>query len=200
MTAPRPSTRVKARTEDAALVRGRHLYLRHLHPADEREWIDLRQQSRAHLMPWDPLPPPGQDLYGQTGFQRHLATSNTELNQRHLVVRRADEVIIGMVNLSQICRGPFDNAIMGYWIGLPHIRLGYGVEAVKLCLRRAFAELSLHRVEANIMPRNAASLALVRRVGFRFEGISPRYLQIAGTWEDHTRWAITREDFSSPRA
>ncbi|MEZ6318200.1 MAG: GNAT family protein [Phycisphaerales bacterium] len=196
MSARRP----KACTESAALVRGRRLYLRYLHPADEREWIDLRLQSREHLTPWDPVPPPGQDLYGATGFQRHLETSDTELNQRHLVVRRADEAIVGMVNLSQICRGPFDNAIMGYWIGFPHITRGFGVEGVTLCLRRAFGELGLHRVEANIMPSNAASLALVRRVGFRFEGISPRYLQIAGQWEDHTRWAITREDFKRPRA
>lgn len=195
MSARRP----RARTEAAALVRGRRLYLRHLHPADEREWVELRQGSRAHLGPWDPLPPPGQDLYGPTGFRRHLDTSDTEHNQRHLVVRRSDEAIVGMVNLSQICRGPFDNAIMGYWIGLPHVRRGYGVEGVKLCLRRAFGELGLHRVEANIMPSNTASLALVRRVGFRFEGVSPRYLQIAGRWEDHVRWAITREDARAHR-
>lgn len=192
--------RGRERTERAALVLGPRVYLRHLHPGDEAEWIALRRVSRAHLEPWDPLPPPGQDLYGPTGFARYLATTDTDQTQRHAIVRRDDEAIVGMANLSQIARGAFDNAVLGYWIGLPFARQGYAREGVGLCLRRAFGELGLHRVEANIMPRNAASLALARRLGFREEGLSPRYLQIAGVWEDHTRWAITVEDTRAARS
>jgi ribosomal-protein-alanine N-acetyltransferase len=65
---------------------------------------------------------------------------------------------------------------------------------LELVLGRAFGELELHRLEANIQPKNRRSIELVRRAGFRCEGLSPRYLKIAGRWRDHERWAITVED------
>jgi ribosomal-protein-alanine N-acetyltransferase len=67
-------------------------------------------------------------------------------------------------------------------------------EGLRLALRRAFGQLGLHRVEANIQPGNTALRALVRRLGFRREGFSRRYLKIAGRWRDHERWALLRED------
>ncbi len=67
-----------------------------------------------------------------------------------------------------------------------------GVRAV---ISRAFGELRLHRLEANIQPDNEASRRLVQRLGFRLEGFSPRYLKIAGKWRDHERWALTLEQW-----
>jgi len=64
-------------------------------------------------------------------------------------------------------------------------------EGVALVLRYAFAELRLHRLDAQIQPGNHASLKLIRRLGFRFEGVSPDLLFIDGAWRDHERWALT---------
>jgi [ribosomal protein S5]-alanine N-acetyltransferase len=61
-------------------------------------------------------------------------------------------------------------------------------------LRYAFEELGLHRVQANVQPENEASIALVRRAGFRREGFSPRYLFIRGQWRDHEQWVMLAED------
>jgi len=67
-------------------------------------------------------------------------------------------------------------------------------EALVAVLRLAFGPLRLHRVEANIQPRNRASIDLVRSLGFRREGYSRRYLKIGGRWRDHERWALLVED------
>jgi [ribosomal protein S5]-alanine N-acetyltransferase len=88
---------------------------------------------------------------------------------------------------------------LGYWVGAPFEGQGYMREGLALALRRAFGALKLHRVEANIQPENARSIALVKRAGFRREGYSERYLKIAGRWRDHERWAMTVEDYRMRR-
>ncbi|MGP1347912.1 MAG: GNAT family N-acetyltransferase, partial [Phycisphaerales bacterium] len=98
------------------------------------------------------------------------------------------------ISINEISRGAFQNGVLGYWIGEAFARRGFMREAIGLCVRRAFVDLGLHRLEANIMPRNTASRGLIERCGFRLEGYSPRYLQIGGRWEDHERWALTEEE------
>lgn len=60
-------------------------------------------------------------------------------------------------------------------------------QGIRLVMHHAFGPLGLHRVEANIQPANVASIALVKRLGFGREGVSPRYLKIGGRWRDHER-------------
>jgi ribosomal-protein-alanine N-acetyltransferase len=108
-----------------------------------------------------------------------------------------DGAVLGVVNLNEIVRGAFDSAYLGYYGFSPHTGQGYMTEGLRLVLRHAFRRLGLHRLEANIQPGNRASRALVRRLGFRREGFSPRYLKIGGPWRDHERWAIVREAWAT---
>jgi len=117
-------------------------------------------------------------------------------SQRGFFVLAPSGAIAGVVNLSEIVRGNFQSAYLGYYAFAPHNRRGYMTEGLRLVLAEAFGPLGLHRVEANIQPDNVASKRLVRRLGFLREGLSPRYLKIAGRWRDHERWAITREEWS----
>lgn len=114
-----------------------------------------------------------------------------------LICRVEDGAITGSVTLSQIFRGGFQNAYLGYFVGASYVRRGYMTEALKLMLRYAFEKLKLHRLEANIQPANVASIALVKRAGFIREGFSRRYLKVCGRWRDHERWAILAEDWKS---
>jgi RimJ/RimL family protein N-acetyltransferase len=107
--------------------------------------------------------------------------------------------ICGVFNLSEIVRGSFQSAYLGYYALMPHAGKGYMSAGLELVLEQAFGELGLHRLEANIQPKNRRSIELVQRAGFRCEGFSPRYLKIAGRWRDHERWAVTSEERSLAR-
>ncbi len=91
-------------------------------------------------------------------------------------------------------------ATLDYYAFVPHASRGYMTEGLSLALRWVFGKLRLHRVEANIQPGNDVSRALVRRLGFRREGFSARYLKIAGRWRDHERWALVAEDWRRHRS
>lgn len=110
--------------------------------------------------------------------------------QSFLVLRRGDDSLVGVVNLSHIVMGALRSAYLGYYAFAPNAGQGLMSEGLQAVCRHAFQVLKLHRVEANIQPDNAASIALARRCGFRQEGYSPRYLKINGRWRDHERWAL----------
>ncbi len=103
--------------------------------------------------------------------------------------------LAGVFNISEIVRGSFCSAYLGYYAFAPHHRHGYMKQGLCAILSEAFGPQRLHRLEANIQPENEASRRLVQGVGFRLEGFSPRYLKAAGRWRDHERWAITAEEF-----
>ena len=107
-----------------------------------------------------------------------------------------DGRFVGEITLSSIQRGPLQSAYIGYWIDEAVAGQGLMPEAVVTMLQYAFESLRLHRVEINIIPRNAPSRRVVEKLGLRFEGISERYLEIDGAWEDHARYAITAEEWS----
>ncbi|MET9921501.1 GNAT family protein [Streptomyces sp. NPDC006435] len=101
--------------------------------------------------------------------------------------------IAGFININNIVTGAFRCGALGYGAFAHAAGRGLMGEGLDLVLRHAFGPLGLHRLEANIQPGNAASIALVRRAGFRLEGFSPDFLLIDGAWRDHERWAITAE-------
>ncbi len=112
-----------------------------------------------------------------------------------LVCARDDtgtEQFVGGINISNIIRGPLQSAFVGYQAFAGFDGRGLMTQGLNLAVVHAFKKLKLHRLEANIQPSNAASIALVRRCGFVQEGFSPRYLKLGGKWCDHERWAIVR--------
>ena len=105
-------------------------------------------------------------------------------------------VFAGEINLNSIQRGPFQNAYVGYWIDERQAGRGHIPEAFVVIARFAFEELHLHRIQAAVVPRNAASRRVTEKLGLRDEGTARRYLEINGVWEDHIRYAMTSEDWA----
>ena len=183
--------RTRQRSLRGALEIGPRVYLRRPTRRDQDEYLALRRRSVVFLRRWEPAPPRGRRAAKL--FAEWLRSSRSVRHEKLLICRREDGAILGAINLNEIVRGPAQSAFLGYWIGAAHARRGYMTEALQLALRHGFGTLKLHRVEANILPVNRPSIALVRRAGFRREGYSPRYLKIAGRWADHERWALLSE-------
>lgn len=174
--------------------------------SDRAEFMALLTRSAAFLRPWWSTPPGTRAPdFSEFVFDRLRATCNTNESRRFIIIgdRRdgvPEESIVGGVSISQISRAAHQNAILGYWMGVDFAGRGLMTRAVAGVLRHGFEEMKLHRMEANIMPRNKASSGVVTKLGFRPEGIAQRYLRINGVWEDHRRWAMTREEWRELRA
>jgi ribosomal-protein-alanine N-acetyltransferase len=127
-------------------------------------------------------------------FERYLARMRGPANIGYWI-RTPEHELAGVVNVTEIVRGTFQSAYLGYYAFLPHAGHGHMSRGLRAVLGDLFRVHRLHRVEANIQPGNDASRNLVGGLGFRQEGFSPRYLKIAGRWRDHERWALTVEDW-----
>jgi ribosomal-protein-alanine N-acetyltransferase len=162
-------------------------------PEDQDEFLAAMHASRKLHRPWLNAPTTPE------AFLRILDRVYDERFDPLFACRREDGAIVGFFNIGEIVRGTFQSAYLGYGGVATHAGQGYMTEGMQLLLARAFGDLRLHRIEANIQPGNAASLALVKRAGFVREGFSERYLKIGGRWRDHERWAI-RSDQPRPAA
>ncbi|MEU4093633.1 GNAT family N-acetyltransferase [Streptomyces sp. NPDC026673] len=159
--------------------------LRPLTLADQDEFCSLVKASAELHRPWMQLPTSPEE------FQAWMRRFDDGTNRGFLIRVRETGAVAGTVNINSIIRGRYQGASLGYAAFAPSAGRGYMTEGLTLILRHAFTELRLHRLEANIQPGNKASLAVVQRLGFRYEGISPAYLYIDGAWRDHERWSLT---------
>ena len=184
--------------KNSSPLKGKRVHLRPPRRRDEKAFIAQARASRLLHSGWvQPPATPG-------AFAAYVARYSTATaDPRHagfLVVRNEDEALAGVVNFSEIVRGVFHSAYVGYYAFAPLAGDGYMAEGFALALEFAFGQLKLHRVEANVQPANRRSLALVERLGFEREGYSRRYVKIGGRWRDHVRFAMLAEDWARQRA
>ncbi|MBB6484214.1 GNAT family N-acetyltransferase [Rhizobium lusitanum] len=156
--------------------------------SDAEELIAANIASSIHHVPW------AHPFLDRAGFDAWFGQTVTGPNIG-LVARDPESGgIVGVVNISQMVWGEFRSAFLGYHGMVGFAGRGFMTEAVRLAVAHAFDAIGLHRVEANIQPGNHPSIALVKRLGFRKEGFSPKYLKIGGVWCDHERWALLSDD------
>lgn len=185
----------------AAKGRGLRVYLRPPRKSDAASFLAAVKASRQLHRGWV-HPPSTPARYA--AFVRRYATLSardgaTTTHVGFVVCRREDDALVGVFNIGEIVRGLFNSAYLGYYAFAPHAGTGYMSEGLELVLRVAFRELRLHRLEANVQPSNARSLAFIRQAGFVREGFSRRYVRIGGRWRDHVRLALLAEDWRSRR-
>jgi [ribosomal protein S5]-alanine N-acetyltransferase len=181
---------------------GRRIVLRTLRESDYEAWHEIRVRCRDWLVPWEPRPagaPPAAE--DRTSFAARCALRERErqIGSGYGFGIFVGDRFVGELTLSSIQRGPFQSASIGYWIDQAWAGRNLVPEAVMVALRFAFDVLGLHRVEVSIIPRNAASRRVVEKLDLRLEGISERFLEIDGRWEDHLRYAMTTEEWQLRR-
>lgn len=182
----------------AGVVRLRQVRLR-----DAAQWSRIRLADRAHLEPWEPA----------TGIDwevRHAVSSwpavcsglRSEARKGRMLpyVIELDDRFAGQLTIGNVTHGALRSAWIGYWVARSFTGGGVATAALALGLDHAFGPVMLHRVEATVRPENFASRAVLRKVGFREEGLLQRYLDVDGAWRDHLLVAVTIEELNGSAA
>ncbi len=167
--------------------------IRHFTYEDGAEFTARARESKQLHQPWL-FPPDSAGAYA--AYAGRLIEDPSKAG--FLVCEKApdsgeDGAVAGYININNIVRGGFQCGALGYGAFAHAAGRGLMREGLDLVVRYAFGPMRLHRLEINVQPANAASIALARACGFRLEGFSPNMIFIDGAWRDHERWALTAE-------
>jgi ribosomal-protein-alanine N-acetyltransferase len=178
------------------VIRGDRVTLRTPALSDFSQWAGLRDESRLFLAPWEPIWPADDltKLAYRRRLRRYLREIRNGTGYPFFVFSPDGDTLLGGLTLAQIQRGVTQSAVLGYWMGAPYAGKGLMSAAVRAVVGFAFDTLHLNRLEAACLPRNAASIRLLEKVGFSREGYARKYLCIDGRWQDHVLYGLVRDD------
>jgi ribosomal-protein-alanine N-acetyltransferase len=183
-----PRRRWQDRGMGRAVASGGRIVVEALDLADEAELLAAVAVSRELHHPWIDAPDTPERFAAMVERAQHP-------EHHSFLVREVETgTLVGVINVSNIVRGGFQSAFTGYYAFTAGVGRGLMADGLRAVIDHAFEVLGLHRLEANIQPGNAPSIALAEACGFRLEGFSPKYLLVDGAWRDHQRFAITVED------
>ena len=175
-----------------------------------RRVLEYCVRNRSHLGPWEPPRPT--EYYSLPFWRRQISGSRDEFEvgaSMRTVFMERDPLapdggrggpVVGIINVSQIVRGAFQAAIVGYSLDGGFQGHGYMTEALEAVIEYGFEELDLHRLMANFRPENGRSGAVLERLGFAEEGYAKEYLFIDGAWRDHVLTSLVRGAWEGRRA
>jgi [ribosomal protein S5]-alanine N-acetyltransferase len=157
---------------------------------------DYYLRNKEFLKEWDPVR--GEEFYSLSYHYEILKMEEMKrqdgiLIRLWLFSKTDEERIIGMVSFNNIVRGAFQSCHLGYNLDENYINKGYITEAIQEGIHIIFNDFKLHRIEANIMPKNIRSRKVCEKLGFREEGLAKEYLKINGKWEDHIHMVLLND-------
>ncbi|MFK7906853.1 MAG: GNAT family N-acetyltransferase [Chitinophagales bacterium] len=155
--------------------------------------LDFYHRNKDFLEPWSPKRAVSQLTLEKQAVRLHLQSMafKNQTGVRFYLFKKTNlDRCIGNIGLSNIIRGAFQSCHLGYQIDEQEQNQGLTTEALKEIVGYAFEVLQLHRIEANIIPRNIASIRVVEKLGFEKEGFAKKYLKINGVWEDHFNFTL----------
>lgn len=161
--------------------------------------LKLVDENRDHFSPWDPAVPA--DFYSLAFWINYAKTAQddarTQTSQRWVIQLTATQDTIGTINITQIARGPFQSAMLGYKLGKAYEGKGLMFEALTLAISHAFNDLKLHRLQASFVTHNERSARVLKRLQFEEIGVAKDYLFTNGQWSDHVMMQLVNPQFDS---
>ncbi|MGB8454520.1 MAG: GNAT family N-acetyltransferase [Anaerocolumna sp.] len=169
------------------------LILKVLDKSHAKQVFDYYLRNKDFLEEWEAVK--GEEFYTLSCQEKLLDKDFNDINN-HTTLRlwiynkKDTDRIIGTVAFTNIVRGVFLSCFLGYKLDKDEINKGYMTEATGKGIDIMFEDYGLHRIEANIMPKNVRSLKVVNKLGFYNEGMALSYLKINGKWEDHIHMVL----------
>jgi ribosomal-protein-alanine N-acetyltransferase len=170
---------------------------------DATQWSRIRLADRAHLEPWEPSTGVGWEArHAISAWPAVCSSLRAEARKGRMLpyVIEVDGHYSGQLTIGNVTHGALRSAWIGYWVARHVTGAGVATAALALGVDHCFGPVMLHRVEATVRPENAASRAVLAKVGFREEGLLRRYLEVDGEWRDHLLVAITVEEIDGSAA
>lgn len=170
---------------------------------DGTQWSRMRLADRAHLEPWEPSAQGDWSIRHAVAAWPALCSGlRSEARKGRMLpyVIELDGRFCGQLTIGNVTHGALRSAWIGYWVARSATGGGVATAALALGLDHCLGPVMLHRVEATVRPENAASRAVLAKVGFRQEGVLLRYLEVDRAWRDHLLMAITAEEVSGSAA
>ena len=160
---------------------------------DSKQLEKLILGNRPWLRPWEATNPEAPNSFDVRGQLRGLLRQLDDQSGMPFVIEVQGRVQ-GQLNVANVMYGSVSSAVLGYWVS-PEVA-GKGVMPISVALVTDYLmdQVGLHRVEINVRPENTASLRVIQKLGFRYEGLKQRYIHINGDWRDHYVFAITKEE------
>lgn len=181
---------------DRSLIEGRGVFLRYPQLGDFEAWANLRGESRAFLVPWEPIWP--SDDLTRAAYRRRVKRYTRDVKEDlaypYFVFQASDGALVGGATISNVRRGVAQACNLGYWVGEKYARNGLISAAVEALIPFIFETLKLNRIESSCLPSNKPSRGLLKKVGYTEEGYARKYLKINGEWQDHVLFAMVKGD------
>jgi ribosomal-protein-alanine N-acetyltransferase len=179
-------------TNTFALTHG-EVTLRLLRQRDAKTLERLILGNREWLRPWEATNPMGPNSFDIKAMVRGLIRQLDDQSGLPCIIELDGEVV-GQLNVANILYGSVSSAVIGYWVVPEAAGRGATPTSVALISDYLFNVVGLHRVEIDIRPENVASLRVVEKLGFRYEGLKEKFIHINGAWRDHFIFALTHEE------
>ncbi|NJQ15324.1 GNAT family N-acetyltransferase [Streptomyces bohaiensis] len=173
--------------------------LRPIRQRDHASWREINQRNRAWLRPWEatvPPAPPGHHQPRRPTFRQNVRHLRAEAHAGRMMpfVVTYQGRMVGQLTVAGITWGSLCAAHIGYWVDSAVAGRGVIPTAVAMVTDHCFLTVGLHRLEICIRPENGPSRRVVEKLGYREEGLRPRYLHIDGGWRDHIVYTLNSED------